>query len=159
MKRSLTENRSLSFDQLMMLYLYPVYEDILEYMVDDDERIHFKGDTWVVVLDHNTGGFYFSGELHKYYSIDTIQAIRDAYGDIYSVFNLKYDEVPRNTWIKIEYEVEEEEKVDGRTSYERQYSDEEKKREMLRRKKEYYWAHKEEINKRQKEYYKKRKRS
>lgn len=155
MKRSLTENRSLSFDQLMRLYLYPVYEDILEYMVDDDERIHFRGDTWVVVLDHNTGGFYFSGEIHKYYSIDTIQAIRDAYGDIYSIFNMKYDEVPRNTWIKIEYEVEE--KVDGRTSYERQYSDEEKKREMLRRKKEYYWAHKEEINKRQKEYYKKRK--
>lgn len=157
MKRSLTENRSLSFDQLMRLYLYPAYEDILEYMVDDDERIHFKGDTWVVVLDHNTGGFYFSGELHKYYGIDTIQAIRDAYGDIYSIFNMKYDEVPRNTWIKIEDEVEEEEKVDGRTLYERQYSDEEKKREMLRRKKEYYWAHKEEINKRQKEYYKKRK--
>lgn len=155
MKRSLTENRSLSFDQLMRLYLYPVYEDILEYMVDDDERIHFKGDTWVVILDHNTGGFYFSGEIHKYYGIDTIQAIRDAYGDIYSIFNMKYDEVPRNIWIKIEYEVEE--KVDGRTSYERQYSDEEKKREMLRRKKEYYWAHKEEINKRQKEYYKKRK--
>ena len=159
MKRSLTENRSLSFDQLMRLYLYPVYEDILEYMVDDDERIHFKGNTWVVILDHSTGGFYFSGELHKYYSIDTIQAIRDAYGDIYSIFNMKYDEVPRNTWIKIEYEVEEEEKVDGRTSYERQYSDEEKKREMLRRKKEYYWMHKEEINKRQREYYKKRKRS
>lgn len=158
MKKSITENRSLSFDQLMRLYLYPVYEDILEYMIDDDERIHFRGDTWVVILDHNTGNFYFSGELHKYYSIDTIQAIRDAYGDIYSVFNLKYDEVPRNIWIKIEYEVEEE-KVDGRTSYERQYSDEEKKREMLRRKKEYYWAHKEEINKRQKEYYKKRKRS
>ena len=154
MKRSLTENRSLSFDQLMRLYLYPVYEDILEYMIDDDERIHFKGDTWVVILDHNTGGFYFSGEIHKYYGIDTIQAIRDAYGDIYSIFNMKYDEVPRNTWIKIEYEVEE--KVDGRTSYERQYSDEEKKREMLRRKKEYYWAHKEEINKRQREYYKKR---
>ena len=159
MKRSLTENRSLSFDQLMRLYLYPVYEDIVEYLVDDDERIHFKGDTWVVILDHNTGGFYFSGEIHKYYSIDTIQAIRDAYGDIYSIFNMKYDEVPRNTWIKIEYEVEEEEKVEGRTPYERQYSDEEKKREMLRRKKEYYLAHKEEIIKRQKEYYKKRKRS
>lgn len=157
MKKSITENRSLSFDQLMRLYLYPVYEDILEYMVDDDERIHFRGDTWVVVLDHSTGGFYFSGEIHKYYGIDTIQAIRDAYGDIYSVFNLKYDEVPRNTWIKIEYEVEE--KVEGRMSYERQYSDEEKKREMLRRKKEYYLAHKEEIIKRQKEYYKKRKRS
>lgn len=145
----------MSFDQLMRLYLYPVYDDILEYMVDDDERIHFKGDTWVVVLDHNTGGFYFSGEIHKYYGIDTIQAIRDAYGDIYSIFNMKYDEVPRNTWIKIE----EDEEVEERTSYERQYSDEEKKREMLRRKKEYYWAHKEEINKRQKEYYKKRKRS
>ena len=149
MKRSLTENRSLSFDQLMRLYLYPAYEDILEYMVDDDERIHFKGDTWVVILDHNTGGFYFSGEIYKYYSIDTIQAIRDAYGDIYSIFNMKYDEVPRNTWIKIEDKVEEKE-----------YSDEEeKKREMLRRKKEYYLAHKEEIIKRQKEYYKKRKRS
>lgn len=155
MKKSITENRSLSFDQLMRLYLYPVYEDILEYMVDDDERIHFRGNTWVVIIDHSTGGFYFKGELHKYYSIDTIQAIRDAYGDIYSIFNLKYDEVPRNIWIKIEDEVEE--KVEERTSYEKQYSDEDKKKKMLQRKKEYYWAHKEEINKRQKEYYKKRK--
>lgn len=153
MKKSITENRSLSFDQLMRLYLYPVYEDILEYMVDDDERIHIKGNTWIVILDHNTGDFSFKGELHKYYSIDTIQAIRDAYGDIYSIFNLKYDEVPRNIWIKIEDEVD----TNSKTDYQIQFEDEDKKKRMLQRKKEYYWAHKEEINKRQKEYYKKRK--
>lgn len=151
--KSITENRSLSFDQLMRLYLYPVYEDILEYMVDDDERIHFRGDTWVVIIDHSTGGFYFKGELHKYYSIDTIQAIRDAYGDIYSIFNLKYDEVPRNIWIKIEDEVD----TNSKTDYQIKFEDEDKKKRMLQRKKEYYWMHREEINKRQKEYYKKRK--
>lgn len=153
MKKSITENKNMTFDELIRLYIWPVYDDVLEYMVGSDERIHIKGDTWLVILDHSDGSFYFSGELHKYYSIDTIQNIRDCFGDIYSIFNLKYDEVVRDTWIKLNYGDTDMEK----TPYQIQFDDEEKKKLMLQRKRDYYWAHKEEINKRQKEYYKKRK--
>lgn len=153
MKKSITENKNMTFTDLIKLYLYRPYGDVLKIMVDKDERIHIKGDTWIVILDHNTGDFYFSGELHKYYDIDMIESIRDYFGDIYSVFNLKYDEVERDTWMTIEDEVD----TNSKTNYQIQFEDEEKKKMMLQRKKEYYWAHKEEINKRQKEYYKKRK--
>ena len=122
-------------------------------MIDKDERIHIKGDTWIVILDHNTGDFFFKGELNRYYDIDMVESIRDYFGDIYSVFNLKYDEVERDTWITIGDEVD----SNSKKNYQIQFEDEEKKKMMLQRKKEYYWAHKEEINKRQKEYYKKRK--
>ena len=153
MKKSITENKNMTFTDLIKLYIYRPYNDILKIMVDKDERIHIKGDTWIVILDHNTGDFSFKGELHKYYDIDMIESIRDCFGDIYSVFNLKYDSIPRDTWITIEDEVD----TNSKTNYQIQFEDEEKKKRMLQRKKEYYWAHKEEINKRQKEYYKKRK--
>ena len=155
MKKSITENKNMTFIDLIKLYIYRPYNDVLKIMVDKDERIHIKGDTWIVILDHNTGDFYFSGELHKYYDIDMIESIRDCFGDIYSVFNLKYDSIPRDTWITIEDVIED---TSGKkTLYDIQFEDEDKKKRMLQRKKEYYWAHKEEINKRQKEYYKKRK--
>ena len=152
MKKSITENKNMTFTDLIKLYIYRPYGDVLKFMIDKDERIHIKGDTWIVILDHNTGDFYFSGELHKYYDIDMIESIRDCFGDIYSVFNLKYDEVERDTWITIGDEVD----TNSKTNYQIQFEDEEKKKLMLQRKKEYYWAHKEEINKRQREYYKKR---
>ena len=155
MKKSITENKNMTFTDLIKLYVYRPYNDVLKMMVDKDERIHIKGDTWIVILDHNTGDFHFSGELHKYYDIDMIESIRDCFGDIYSVFNLKYDEVERDTWITIGDVIED--ASDKKTSYDLQFEDEDKKKRMLQRKKEYYWAHKEEINKRQKEYYKKRK--
>lgn len=153
MKKSVTENKNMTFTDLIKLYVYRPYGDVLKFMIDKDERIHIKGDTWIVILDHNTGDFYFSGELHKYYDIDMIESIRDYFGDIYSVFNLKYDEVERDTWMTIEDEVD----TNSKTNYQMQFEDEDKKKKMLQRKKEYYWMHKEEINKRQKEYYKKRK--
>ena len=153
MKKSITENKNMTFDDIIKLYIYRPYNDVLKIMVDDDERIHIKGDTWIVILDHNTGDFSFKGELHKYYDIDMIESIRDCFGDIYSVFNLKYDSIPRDTWITIE---DEEDTSGKKTSYAIQFEDEDKKKRMLQRKKEYYWAHKEQINKRQREYYKKR---
>lgn len=141
MKKSLTENRDMTFDELIRLFIYRPYDDVLEYMVDADDRIHIKGDTWMVVLDHNNGSFSFKGELHKYYSIDTIESIRDCFGDIYSIFNLKYDEVVRDTWFTI--------KKDERVrKSQNQYVDDEKKRIMLQKKRDYYWAHREEIRKR-----------
>ena len=153
MKKSITENKNMTFTELIKLYIYRPYNDVLKVMVDDDERIHIKGETWCVILNHKTGDFHFEGTISRYYDIDMIESIRDYFGDIYSVFNLKYDEVERDTWITIEDEVD----TNSKTNYQIQFEDEEKKKMMLQRKKEYYWAHKEEINKRQKEYYKKRK--
>ena len=153
MKKSIKENKNMTFDDIIKLYIYRPYYDVLEYMIDNDERIHIKGATWCVILNHKTGEFSFKGELSRYYDIDMIESIRDCFGDIYSVFNFKYDEVERDTWITIEDEVD----TDSKTNYQIQFEDEEKKKLMLQKKKEYYWAHKEEINKRQKEYYKKRK--
>ena len=154
MKKSITENKNMTFTDLIKLYIYRPYNDVLKIMVDKDERIHIKGDTWIVILDHNTGDFHFEGTINRYYDIDMIESIRDCFGDIYSVFNLKYDEVERDTWITIG---DEEDTSGKKTLYDIQFEDEDKKKRMLQRKKEYYWAHKEEINKRQKEYYKKRK--
>ena len=155
MKKSITEKKNMTFTDLIKLYIYRPYNDVLKIMVDKDERVHIKGDTWIVILDHNTGDFSFKGELNRYYDIDMIESIRDCFGDIYSVFNLKYDSIPRDTWITIEDVIED---TSGKkTLYDIQFEDEDKKKRMLQRKKEYYWAHKEEINKRQKEYYKKRK--
>lgn len=153
MKKSITENKDMTFTDLIKLYVYRPYGDVLKFMIDKDERIHIKGDTWIVILDHNTGDFHFEGTINRYYDIDMIESIRDYFGDIYSVFNLKYDEVERDTWITIE-DVED---TNSKTNYQIQFEEEDKKKRMLQRKKEYYWAHKEEINKRQKEYYKKRK--
>ena len=153
MKKSITENKNMTFDDIIKLYIYRPYNDVLEYMVDNDERIHIKGNTWCVILNHKTGDFHFEGTISRYYDIDMIESIRDCFGDIYSVFNLKYDEVERDTWITIG----DEEDTNSKTNYQITFEDEDKKKRMLQRKKEYYWAHKEEINKRQKEYYKKRK--
>lgn len=154
MKKSITENKNMTFTDLIKLYIYRPYNDVLKIMVDEEERIHIKGDTWIVILDHNTGDFHFEGTINRYYDIDMIESIRDYFGDIYSVFNLKYDEVERDTWITIEDVIED---TNSKTNYQIQFEDEDKKKKMLQKKKEYYWMHREEINKRQKEYYKKRK--
>lgn len=152
MKKSITEKKNMTFIELIKLYIYRPYGDVLKIMVDEDERIHIKGDTWIVILNHKTGDFSFKGELSRYYDIDMIESIRDCFGDIYSVFNFKYDEVERNTWITIEDEVD----TNSKTNYQIQFEDEDKKKRMLQRKKDFYWAHREEINKRKREKYKKR---
>ena len=154
MKKSITENKNMTFTDLIKLYIYRPYGDVLKFMIDKDERIHIKGDTWCVILNHKTGDFHFEGTINRYYDIDMIESIRDCFGDIYSVFNLKYDEVERDTWITIE---DEEDTSGKKTLYDKKFEDEDKKKRIKKKKKEYYWAHKEEINKRQKEYYKKRK--
>ena len=154
MKKSITENKNMTFTDLIKLYIYRPYNDVLKMMVDKSERVHIKGDTWCVILNHKTGDFHFEGTINRYYDIDMIESLRDCFGDIYSVFNLKHDSIPRDTWITIE---DEEDTSGKKTLYDIQFEDEDKKKRMLQRKKEYYWAHKEEINKRQKEYYKKRK--
>ena len=153
MKKSITENKNMTFTDLIKLYIYRPYNDVLKMMVDKDERIHIKSDTWCVILNHKTGDFHFEGTINRYYDIDMIESIRDCFGDIYSVFNLKYDSIPRDTWITIG---DEEDTSGKKTLYDIQFEDEDKKKRMLHRNKEYYWDHKAEIKKRQREYYKKR---
>ena len=155
MKKSITENRLMTIEEVMSVFVYRPYDDELKFMVDSGERIHIKGDTWIVILDHNTGEFYFEGTISRYYEVDTITSIRDAFGDIYSVFNVNYDSIPVDTWMTIE---KEEDYDPGDTDYHRKYKDdEEAKKRMLEYKKEYYWKHREEISKRQKAYYQKKK--
>lgn len=145
MKKSITKNKKMTIEELFRLFIYRPYCDVIHIMVTEDERIHIKGDTWIVTLDHSTGDFSFSGELHRYYEIDTITSIRDCFGDIYSVFNFNYSSIPRNTWITINDE-----------DFIHMY-DEEVKKMRMERKKKYYIEHKEDIKKYQKEYYKRRK--
>lgn len=148
-----TKNR-FTVDEMMTLFIYRPYSEELHYMVDEDERIHIKGDTWTVILDHNTGDFSFIGELHKYYEVDTIESIRDSFGDIYSVFNVMYDSIPVNVW----HTIKDLPRVPrGKTSYQITYGgDDELKKRMLERKKAYYWEHRDEIRQKQREYYKRK---
>lgn len=104
MKKSFTDNRDMTVEEVVSLMVYRPYGDPLMVMVDDQERIHIKGETWVCILDHKTGDFFFEGTLHKYYEVDTISSIRDCFGDLYSVFNVRWDRIERNTWMEVEKE-------------------------------------------------------
>ena len=103
MKKSITENKNMTFTDIIKLYINRPYNDVLKFMIDKDERIHIKGDTWIVILDHNTGDFSLTGELHKYYEIDIIKSIRDCFGQLYSFFNVMYDSLPTGEWIVVPY--------------------------------------------------------
>lgn len=146
-----TKNR-FTVEEIMTLFIYRPYEEELQYMVDQNQRIHIKGKTWTVTLDHHTGDFTFEGRLNKYYEIDTIESIRDSFGDIYSIFNVMYDTIPVNVWYTIK------DLPRGKTSYQITYSgDDELKKRMLEHKKTYYWEHRDEIRQKQRDYYKRKK--
>lgn len=142
--------KDMTIQDVIRILVYRPYNFDMSVMVDEEERIHIKTDHWIVILDHNKGDFSFEGCLYKYYEVDMISSIRDCFGDIYSVFNVIYDSIPKDTWIEIDNSdagldiVKVEEK---KASSER----------VLQYKKEYYWKNKERINKRQKEYYQKKK--
>ena len=63
-KNNIRQN-NLTVEDAIHILLYNPYKEDFGVMVDADERIHIKGDTWLVILDHNTGDFSFKGELHK----------------------------------------------------------------------------------------------
>lgn len=90
-------------EDIINLLLYNPYKEDFAVMVDENERLHIKGNTWLVVLDHKTGDFSFKGELHKYYEIDIISSIRDCFGQLYSFFNVMYDSLPVGEWIVVPY--------------------------------------------------------
>lgn len=101
-KNNIRQN-SLTVEEVINLLVYNPYKEDFWVMVDAYERIHIKGDTWLVILDHNTGDFSFKGELHKYYEIDVIKSIRDSFGQLYSFFNVMYDSIPTGEWILVPY--------------------------------------------------------
>ena len=90
-------------EDIINLLLYNPYKEDFAVMVDENERLHIKGNTWLVVLDHKTGDFTLTGELHKYYEIDIISSIRDCFGQLYSFFNVMYDSIPTGEWIVVPY--------------------------------------------------------
>ena len=101
MKRSLTENRSLTLEEAAGIMVYRPYGDSVFVMVDRDDRIWFRGYTWTLVLDRSNGGFLFEGRIERYYEIDTVTSIRDAYGEFYSFVNELGDRIPRDTWLEV----------------------------------------------------------
>ena len=145
MKRSLTDNSDMTVEEIVSLMVYRPYGETLMVMVDDEERIHIKGETWMCILDHKTGDFSFSGELHKYYECDTIVSIRDCFGDLYSVFNVRWDRIERNVWMEVD---KEELDAPGRKRRNSSEGDRVSSERVLQYKRDYYWAHREEIRRR-----------
>lgn len=134
---------SLTVEEVINLLLYNPYKEDFSVMVDADERIHIKGDTWLVILDHNTGDFSFKGELHKYYEVDVIKSIRDSFGQLYSFFNVMYDSIPTGEWIVVTYKnIEDKIAEDAKKETEKERREYRQKWQL-----QYYYRKKEELKK------------
>ena len=138
-----SKRNSLTVEEVINILLYNPYKEDFWVMVDKDERIHIKGDTWLVILDHNTGDFSFSGELHKYYDIDIIKSIRDSFGQLYSFFNVMFDSLPVGEWILVPYKnIEDKIAEDARKETEKERIEYKQKWQL-----QYYYRKKEELKK------------
>ena len=93
----------MKIEDVINLLLYNPYKEDFAVMVDEDERLHIKGNTWLVTLNHKTGDFHFEGTINRYYEIDIISSIRDCFGQLYSFFNVMYDSLPVGEWIVVSY--------------------------------------------------------
>ena len=134
---------SLTVEEVINLLLYNPYKEDFWVMVDEDERIHIKGDTWCVILNHNTGDFSLTGELHKYYEIDIISSIRDCFGQLYSFFNVMYDSIPVGEWIVVPYKsIDEKIQEDAKKETEKERIEYRQKYQL-----QYYYRKKEELKK------------
>ena len=141
-KNNIRQN-NLTVEEVITLLIYNPYKEDFWVMVDADERIHIKGDTWCVILDHNTGDFYFTGELKKYYEIDIIKSIRDSFGQIYSFFNVMFDSIPTGEWILVPYKsIDEKIQEDARKETEKERIEYRQKWQL-----QYYYRKKEELKK------------
>ena len=112
---------SLKVEDIINLLLYNPYKEDFAVMVDEDERLHIKGNTWLVTLNHKTGDFHFEGTINRYYEIDIISSIRDCFGQLYSFFNVMYDSLPVGEWIVVPYkDTEKKIKEDARKETEKE---------------------------------------
>ena len=101
--KDIKRENGLTVEDVINILLYNPYKEDFSVMVDEDERLHIKSNTWCVILNHKTGDFSFKGELKKYYEIDIISSIRDCFGELYSFFNVMYDSLPVGEWIVVPY--------------------------------------------------------
>lgn len=134
---------SLTVEDVINLLLYNPYKEDFSVMVDEDERLHIKGNTWCVILDHKTGDFTLTGELHKYYEIDIISSIRDCFGQLYSFFNVMFDSIPTGEWIVVPYKsIDEKIQEDAKKETEKERIEYRQKWQL-----QYYYRKKEELKK------------
>ena len=134
---------SLTVEEVINLLLYNPYKEDFSVMVDKDERIHIKGNTWCVILNHKTGDFTLTGELHKYYEIDIISSIRDCFGQLYSFFNVMFDSIPVGEWIVVPYKsIDEKIQEDAKKETEKERIEYRQKWQL-----QYYYRKKEELKK------------
>lgn len=134
---------SLTVEEVINLLLYNPYKEDFWVMVDEDERIHIKGDTWCVILDHKTGDFHFEGTINRYYEIDIISSIRDCFGQLYSFFNVMFDSIPTGEWILVPYkDIDEKIQEDAKKETEKERIEYRQKWQL-----QYYYRKKEELKK------------
>ena len=134
---------SLKIEDIINLLLYNPYKEDFAVMVDEDERLHIKGNTWLVTLNHKTGDFTLTGELKKYYEIDIISSIRDCFGQLYSFFNVMFDSIPVGEWIVVPYKsIDEKIQEDAKKETEKERIEYRQKWQL-----QYYYRKKEELKK------------
>lgn len=134
---------SLTVEEVINLLLYNPYKEDFWVMVDEDERIHIKGNTWCVILDHKTGDFHFEGTINRYYEIDIISSIRDCFGQLYSFFNVMFDSIPTGEWILVPYkDIDEKIQEDAKKETEKERIEYRQKWQL-----QYYYRKKEELKK------------
>ena len=141
--KDIKREKDMTVEEVINLLLYNPYKEDFSVMVDEDERLHIKGNTWCVILDHKTGDFTLTGELHKYYEIDIISSIRDCFGQLYSFFNVMFDSIPVGEWIVVPYkDIEEKIQEDAKKETEKERIEYRQKWQL-----QYYYRKKEELKK------------
>ena len=141
--KDIKREKDMTVEEVINLLLYNPYKEDFSVMVDEDERLHIKGNTWCVILNHKTGDFTLTGELHKYYEIDIISSIRDCFGQLYSFFNVMFDSIPVGEWIVVPYkDIEEKIAEDARKETEKERIEYRQKWQL-----QYYYRKKEELKK------------
>lgn len=143
------KQNDMTVEEVINLLLYNPYKEDFWVMVDEEQRLHIKGGDWSVILDHNTGEFSFTGELHKYYEIDIISSIRDCFGYLYSFFNVMYDSLVPGEWIVVPYKDREKKILEDA----RKETEEERRAYQKRWYLQYYQKKKEEQIKKYREKY------
>ena len=141
--KDVKRQKDMTVEDVINILLYNPYKEDFSVMLDEDERLHIKGDTWCVILNHKTGDFSLTGELKKYYEIDIISSIRDCFGQLYSFFNVMYDSIPMGEWIVVPYkDIEKKIQEDARNETEKERIEYRKKYQL-----QCYYKKKEKLKK------------
>ena len=141
--KDVKREKDMTVEEVINLLLYNPYKEDFSVMVDEDERLHIKGNTWCVILNHKTGDFHFEGTINRYYEIDIISSIRDCFGQLYSFFNVMFDSIPVGEWIVVPYKsIDEKIQEDAKKETEKERIEYRQKWQL-----QYYYRKKEELKK------------